>query len=155
MPLDGLMTLGYDVCHDRKNERFSWGALVATMDLKKGNTEFFSTFNRHINDTEMTSNLAVNIRKAIYQFMKINRCLPARILLYRDGLNDNQILHVVESEVRIIKQVLKELYKNHGHEDEVPFIYIVVKKRINTRVFSNDSYSRIADDANLQYFPEQ
>lgn len=47
VPISGLMTVGYDVCHDPKDKRASWGAMVATMDLKKRNNEFFSTVNRH------------------------------------------------------------------------------------------------------------
>lgn len=50
VPISGLMTVGYDVCHDPKDKRASWGALVATMDLKKRNNEFFSAVNRHENN---------------------------------------------------------------------------------------------------------
>lgn len=55
MPLTGLMTIGYDVCHDPKDKKASWGAVVATMDLKKKNCQFFSAVNRHTN-TEVNNN---------------------------------------------------------------------------------------------------
>lgn len=135
MPLDGLMTMGYDVCHDPQDKKYSWGALVATMDLKAHNTQFFSAVDRHSKDIEMSNNLKTHINRALTQYKDINQCLPKRILLYRDGVGDGQVSYVYENELVTIKEGLKEFYKNHGHDINVPFMYIIVSKRINTRIF--------------------
>lgn len=140
VPKSGLMTLGYDVCHDPKSKGASWGALVATMDLKKGNNQFFSAVDRHTKDAEMSNHLATNIGKAVNQYFEVNGCLPEGILLYRDGVGDGQIPYVAENELDVIKNTLKAIYSKAGSPDDfvVPFAYIVVTKRLNTRIFFNE-----------------
>lgn len=117
MPLTNLMTIGYDVCHDPKDKKASWGAVVATMDLKKRNCQFFSAVNRHTNNEvqknkyesfwirffnfsfitasfdlqEMSNFLSANIAKALQKFYEINGTLPSRILFFRDGVGDGQV----------------------------------------------------------------
>lgn len=133
------MTIGYDVCHDPKSKGASWGALVATMDLKKKNNQFFSAVDRHTKDSEMSNHLATNIGKAVKQYMEINGALPEGILLYRDGVGDGQIPYVVQNELNVIKETLKQIYVSSGHgEENVPFAYIIVTKRLNTRIFFNE-----------------
>lgn len=135
MPLSGLMTVGYDVCHDPKDKRASWGAVVATMDLKKRNGEFFSAVNRHENAEEMSKFLSANIAKAIETFYEINGSLPARILFFRDGVGEGQIEYVHTTELEAIRNKMKEVYYQHGIGDEVKFTFLVVTKRVNTRIF--------------------
>lgn len=128
------MTIGYDVCHDPKNKSLSWGALVATMDLKKNNNEFFTAVNRHKSGEELSNHLRENIAKAVKQFQMINGCFPEKILFFRDGVGDGQIDYVFEHEVTQIKESLKGIYEREGLP-EVPFLYIIVTKRVNTRIF--------------------
>lgn len=128
------MTCGYDVCHDTKKSDYSWGALVATMDIKAGNNQFFSAMNRHENGEELSNSLAINMGKAVLQFKQINGSLPSRILFYRDGVGDGQIAYVSQHEVENVKNALKKIYEQHG-QSEVRFLYIIVTKRINTRIF--------------------
>lgn len=130
------MTFGYDVCHDPKNKSLSWGALVATMDLKKANNQFFSAVNRHKNGEELSNDLKINITRALRQFMDINGCLPERILLFRDGVGDGQIAYVKEHEVASIESTIKSIYEQHNITN-VKFMYVVVTKRVNTRIFFN------------------
>ena len=58
--------------------------------------------------------------------------MPARIVIYRDGVGDGQIEFVRNEEISVIKDVLRACYK----EAPLPkFTYIIVSKRINTRFF--------------------
>lgn len=134
IPISGLMTVGYDVCHDPKNKSLSWGALVATMDLKKCNREFFTAVNRHANGEELSNYLMVNMGRAVQQFYEINGSLPERILFFRDGVGDSQIEYVVKHEVESLKTKLNEIYARQGSK-EVQLLYMVVTKRVNTRIF--------------------
>lgn len=129
------MTIGYDVCHDPQDKKFSWGAMVATMDLRARNAEFFSAVDRHSKDIEMSNNLKVNVVRALRQFLDINKCLPKRVILYRDGVGDGQIPYVVENELKMIQEALNDTYKSNGIQEGVPFMYMIVSKRINTRIF--------------------
>lgn len=134
MPISGLMTFGYDVCHDPRNKNLSWGAVVATMDLRKQNNQFFTAVNRHKNGEELSNDLKVNVTKAIKQFQEINQALPERILFFRDGVGDGQVAYVHEHEVGSIKTTLRAIYEQHGLP-EPPLMYMIVTKRVNTRIF--------------------
>ncbi|RVE43652.1 hypothetical protein evm_011692 [Chilo suppressalis] len=57
--------------------------------------------------------------------------LPNPILVYRDGVGDGQIPFVRDYEVAEIKKALNELYQGQ----EYKFAFIIVSKRINTRIF--------------------
>lgn len=128
------MTFGYDVCHDPKNKSLSWGALVATMDLRQANSEFFTAVNRHKSGEELSNDLCLNVAKALKQFQDLNRALPEKILFFRDGVGDGQIAYVHEHEVTQVKAILKKVYEQNGLP-EVPFLYMIVTKRVNTRIF--------------------
>lgn len=134
IPVSGLMTFGYDVCHDTSDKSKSWGALVATMDLKQSNSEFFTALNSHRNGEELSNHLAENVSKAVFQFQRLNGTLPERILFFRDGVGEGQIQYVHETEVNAVKNALKEIYERVG-KSEVPFLYMIVTKRVNTRIF--------------------
>lgn len=149
MPVNGLMTVGYDVCHDPKDKKISWGALVATMDLKKKNNEFFSAVNRHSSQEEMSNHLASNMAKAMNQFYEINGTLPEKILFFRDGVGEGQIQYVAQQELEVIRNKLKETYYHQGIVDDPKFTFMIVTKRVNTRLFfgeNNPEPGTVVDD---------
>lgn len=90
IPIAGLMTFGFDVCHDARDKKKSYGALVATLDLKRSN-KFFSAVSSHTNGEELTNEMVLNINKAIREYRDTHGTLPARLVFYRDGVGDGQI----------------------------------------------------------------
>lgn len=134
LPVNGLMTIGYDVCHDAQDKRKSYGALVATMDLKK-RVQFFSVASAHTNGEELSNQLTLNVRKALQEYRSINHTLPMRIVIYRDGVGDGQIHYVVEHELKRLMVELGEVYETAGIKDNFRMAFIIVSKRINTRLF--------------------
>jgi aubergine-like protein len=135
-PLSGLMTIGFDVCHDTRDKSKSYGALVASMDLKK-NVEFFSAVSAHKNGEELSNTLVMNVNKALLNYRSLYGCLPQRILFYRDGVGDGQIEYVHSHEVELLKKKLNEIYADAGQADALKFCFIIVNKRLNTRLFNN------------------
>ena len=91
LPLSGLMTIGFDVCHDSNDKSKSFGALVATMDLKKS-AKYFSAVSAHKNGEELSNELTINVTKALKEYRKLHGVLPSRILFYRDGVGEGQVL---------------------------------------------------------------
>ena len=87
IPLSGLMTIGFDVSHDTNDKSKSYGAFVASMDLKR-KVSFFSTVSEHRNGEECSNNIGVHMQKALMAWREENGSFPERILFYRDG---NQI----------------------------------------------------------------
>lgn len=132
------MTMGFDVCHDGKDKKRSYGALVATMDIKTS-PEFFSAVQPHSNGEELSNQLSLDIIKAIKQYRDMNNALPERICMFRDGVGEGQIEYVVEHELNAINEQLKEVYANAGVEGGPKFLFIIVSKRINTRLFANQA----------------
>lgn len=62
-------------------------------------------------------------------------------MFFRDGVGDGQMDYVASHEVAAIKAKINEIYIAQGGKlddnNEVQFIFIVVSKRVNTRIFFN------------------
>lgn len=133
MPLTKVMIIGYDVCHDTQDKSKSFGAMVATMDMKKS-YKYFSAVTAHTNGEELSNELGLNVIKALREFQRQEGDLPDRILMYRDGVGEGQTGYVHDHEVENIRAKLAEAY---GTIKPVKFCFIIVSKRINTRIFTN------------------
>ncbi|GAB0096383.1 PIWI [Sergentomyia squamirostris] len=138
IPMKRVMTVGFDVTFDANDKSKSYGAFVATMDLQETNT-YYSTVSQHKHGEEMSNFLLLNMIKALKQFVEIHREPPGRILFYRDGVGDGDLGHVMEYEV---KKLVQDLKKSYG--DKAPKLtFIIVSKRINTRLFRKVNGTRI------------
>ncbi|CRK90587.1 CLUMA_CG004289, isoform A [Clunio marinus] len=134
IPLDGIMTVGFDVTHDTNNRNMSYGAFVASMDLNKS-VKFFSTVNSHATGAEISPIIGSNMISALTQFKETHNSLPSQIFYYRDGVGDGQIEQVHSGEVKQIEKTLVEFYNKYGDDTKLRFCFIIVNKRINTRFF--------------------
>ncbi|KAH8412373.1 hypothetical protein KR009_001599 [Drosophila setifemur] len=136
LPLRGLMTVGFDVCHSSKNANKSFGALVATMDMKTS-CRYFSSVSEHMKGQELSDQMSLNMTYALKAYRDHHGTLPERILFFRDGVGDGQLYHVVNTEVKFLKAKLDEIYKSAGKAEGCRMAFIIVAKRINTRYFLN------------------
>lgn len=146
IPLNGLMTVGFDVTHDTRDRSKSYGAFVATMDLKRS-SRYFSAVESHANGEELSKNIGISLIKALHVYKSTHNSLPERILIYRDGVGDGQIKYVHEHEVLDLKSKIKTVY---GDAKTPMFCFIIVSKRINTRIFTktkmNPPVGTVVDD---------
>ncbi|EAT40579.1 AAEL007698-PA [Aedes aegypti] len=150
IPLNGLMTIGFDVCHDGKDKSKSFGAMVATLDHdNKGTPKFFSTVSQHTHGEEISNYLPINTVKALNEYRKEFGELPKRIIFYRDGVGEGQLHYVYEHEVKSIVEKLNQIYKSAGIDQDVLLTFFIVNKRINTRFFDHRQNPRpgtVVDD---------
>lgn len=51
--------------------------------------------------------------EALKEYLKCNNCLPSRIIVYRDGVGDGQLLSVVDFEVAQIKDSIRTLGEDY------------------------------------------
>lgn len=138
IPMKGVMTIGYDVCHDARDKSKSYGAMVATMDMTQ-KPAFFSTVNRHENGEELSNAVSMNIVKALQKFRERHNALPSKIIIYRDGVGDGQLHFVYEHEVKALVKKLEDIYLSAGKGGLCKVLFCVVSKRINTRIFKNQN----------------
>ncbi|OXU31859.1 hypothetical protein TSAR_014087, partial [Trichomalopsis sarcophagae] len=132
IPLKGLMVVGFDVCHDKNDRSKDVGAMVASLDPCFG--RYFSAVSSHSSGEELSNDLSVNLCKALDQYKYYNEALPNRIVIYRDGVGEGQVPFVVSHEVQQVKSKLEKIYDNPNN---IKLAYIIVTKKINTRLFAN------------------
>lgn len=136
LPLSGLMTVGFDVCHSSKNKNKSYGALVATMDIRLS-TRYYSSVTEHMKGQELSNQMSLSMTCALKAYREHHGTLPERILFYRDGVGEGQLHQVFNTEVKLLKDQLDKIYKSAGKEEGCRLGFVVVAKRINTRYFVN------------------
>merc|ERR1719348_863584 len=148
IPLKNTMVIGYDTYHDSLHKGKFVGAVVASMNSTF--TKYLSVANLHTNPAqELNDNMCPAIAKALRKYAEINGNLPARIIMYRDGVGDGQIPYVMEHEITAIQNCFRAAGLT---DDQLLFTYIIVSKRINTRFFkmtgkpSNPPSGTVVDD---------
>jgi len=135
MPLTDTMVIGYDTYHDTLQKGRSVGAVVASMNPSM--TKYLSVASLHSNPAqELNDNICPAISKALRKYNELNGNLPSRVIIYRDGVGDGQINYVVDHEVAAIMSCMA---KAGLQEDQVKFTYIIVNKKINTRIMGKDN----------------
>ncbi|XP_031829627.1 aubergine [Nomia melanderi] len=134
LPPINLMVVGFDVCHDPTDKSRDYGAMVASLD--KNLTRYFSAVTAHTSGEELSNEFSVNLAKALHCYRQLHQNLPSHIVIYRDGVGDGQIPYVYEHEVEQIKSKLAGIY---GDISVVKMAFVIVTKRINTRVFYNQN----------------
>uniref|UniRef100_A0A2H1V8Y3 SFRICE_015587 n=1 Tax=Spodoptera frugiperda TaxID=7108 RepID=A0A2H1V8Y3_SPOFR len=129
IPLQNILVVGYDVCHDTRSKQKSFGGYVASLDRHM--TRYYSAVNSHTSGEELSNHMGFNTASALKKYREVNGMLPHRIFIYRDGVGDGQIPYVHTHEVAEINKALRQLYG----PDEFKMAFTIVSKRINTRFF--------------------
>lgn len=134
--LKGVMAIGFDVTHNTKDRSKSYGAFVASMDLKES-VKFFSACAPHKDGAEISNNIALHLGGALKAFKTEHGTLPERIFFYRDGVGDGQIDYVYNNEIKDFLSKLTAIYQTQAGGKMPKLAYIIVNKRLNTRIFAN------------------
>lgn len=133
-PLKGTMTIGFDVTHDTRDRSRSFGAFIASMDLKE-KVQYYSGATAHRDGAEMSTNIELHMVQAMKQYKDLHGALPERVFFYRDGVGDGQIEYIHTQEVARLDEKLQGMYKKFGNGAAPKFTFIIVNKRLNTRIF--------------------
>ncbi|XP_075424811.1 piwi-like protein 1 isoform X1 [Ascaphus truei] len=130
IPLKQLMVVGIDCYHDNTAGRKSIAGFVAS--LNQGMTRWFSRCVIQDQKQEIVDGLKVCMQAALKAWFTWNNTLPARIIIYRDGVGDGQLKTLVNYEIAQFSDCIKSIGKDYSPKLTV----IVVKKRINARFFA-------------------
>nr|AGJ83331.1 piwi [Oncopeltus fasciatus] len=129
---DPSMVVGFDVCHDTSMKGKSHGALVASLDYYY--SHYYSAVSQHSFGEELSNDIATHMGHAVIRFREINKKLPSRIIIYRDGVGESNIPFVLKHEVERIKTRLKDIFPGWNAK----MVVVIVSKRIQTRIFENN-----------------
>ncbi len=148
MPFKDLMIVGIDIYHDASRKGSSFAGVVSSMnDL---GTRYYSLVKEQKQGQEVMDALRVAFIECLIKYWEINRRWPSDIVVYRDGVGDGQLeateKHECEQFLRVFSQVrngdqTSEVSKLQSKLSEMlpegynpGFVFIVVQKRINTRI---------------------
>lgn len=134
IPLDSLMVIGIDVSKDALSKETSVVGFVASTNASI--TKWYSHCILQRAGTSTVDCLKVCMLGALNQWQKYNRQLPARVIVYRDGVGDGQLKMVVEYEVPQLLSILNECSANSRRPK---LSMIVVRKKTLCRFFTEAS----------------
>ena len=147
------MVVGIDVYHDKSRKSGSVAGVVASINDPM--TRYYSTVAIQRQGQEITDALTVSFMDALIKYWETNHKWPRNIVVYRDGVSDGQMSMVQAHEVTQFLRTFRHINDASGipaenadrHQklgkilpsDYNPgFNFIVVQKRINTRIFKAD-----------------
>lgn len=133
IPIKNLMVIGYDSYHDSSKRGLSVGAICCSFNDRL--TQYYSRVTFQTSKQEMMDGLKINIVAALRHYQNVNKFVPDRIIVYRDGVGEGQLGSVKEFELEQIKSCFKEVGPNFSPR----LTFIVVNKRITTRIFSKEN----------------
>lgn len=127
------MVVGIDVFH-KKNSKSVLG-FCATTD--KNFAKYVSLPKVNAVGEEICSQLSECVYQACTQFANENGRLPARIIVFRDGVSDSQRTAVLEGEIPQFKRAFEKLRSEGKLTEDPKIVHLVVNKRINARFYTN------------------
>nr|AGA54121.1 piwi-like protein 4 [Rhinolophus ferrumequinum] len=130
IPLKSLMVVGIDVCKDAFNKGMAVVGFVASINPRI--TRWFSRCILQKTTTDVADCLKVFMIGALNKWYKHNHGLPARVIVYRDGVGDGQLKTLVEYEVPQLLSSVTEASSNVSSKLSV----IVVRKKCMPRFFT-------------------
>lgn len=125
------MVIGIDVYHsgeigpDRK--KASIVGFTASMDSRL--STFYSRVVKNPPGQELIKVLEPCINAALARFRAIAKADAEYVIVYRDGVGEGQVPHVLEYEVKAVREALE------ASNSAAKLCWLVVLKRVNTRIF--------------------
>ncbi|KAI1284926.1 Piwi-like protein 1 [Halotydeus destructor] len=130
IPAKKVMIVGYDTYHDSSQKNKSAGAFVCTLNPEQ--SKYYSRVSYHTSTDEMSAHFANNLTNGLQEYYKINKVLPDRVIIYRDGVSEGQIPHVFNFEVTQVRNALSAI----AQAEKIKLTFIIVTKRIGARFFA-------------------
>ncbi|XP_070820400.1 piwi-like protein 2 [Chaetodon trifascialis] len=129
VPLKHLMVVGVDVHHDTSRAHQSVMGFVASMNSSL--TRWYSRVTFQRPNEELIGGFRVCFLAALQKYYEMNHSLPEKIVVYRDGVSDSQLMMVEQYEIPQLRKSF-ENFPNY----EPKLVFIVVQKHVNTTLYS-------------------
>ena len=135
IPMPGLMFIGIDVFKD-KGTSGSVTAVVSTLNgqfSKYHSAVLFDKSGREGSAHKFEENLAAKIVDALERYHKTNNAWPAKVTIFRDGMNSGAYPQA-QKEARIISERVGRFFEEKG-APRPHLNVVVVQRRINAKFF--------------------
>ncbi|CAG9788648.1 unnamed protein product [Diatraea saccharalis] len=129
IPYKTAMIIGIDSYHDASRKKRSVCAFVASYNQTM--THWYSKAVFQERGQEIVDSLKSCLVDSLKHYLRTNGKLPDRIIIYRDGVGDGQLKLVKQYEI----PQLEVCFSLVGVTYKPTLTYVVVQKRINTRIF--------------------
>lgn len=134
IPLKNTMICGMDTYHEVKGNSVS--GFVAS--LNPTFTRWYSKAVIQNKKEELVNAVTASLRMALDAYKTMNGQLPDRIIIFRDGVGDGQLQFVEHYELPQLKTACQQISSDYRPQ----ISYIVVQKRINTKLFEVNSFEK-------------
>ncbi|CAC5386882.1 AUB [Mytilus coruscus] len=124
---NGLMIVGIDVFHDKKNNK-SYAGVVCS--LNKECTRYYSSVTPQLSGQELIDGIYAKFAEGLKKYHGVNGYLPGNIVVYRDGVGDGQLDMVMQHEVKQMQDCTKDFYP------DVPLDFFLVSQSVCVRGLS-------------------
>ncbi|KAI5638036.1 piwi domain-containing protein [Phthorimaea operculella] len=129
IPFKTAMIVGIDSYHDAARKSRSVCSFIASYNQSM--TQWYSRAIFQERGQEVVDGLKSCLVDALTHYLRTNGKLPDRVIMYRDGVGDGQLNTIKQYEIpqmQVCFSLMEATYKP-------TLTYIVVQKRINTRIF--------------------
>jgi len=127
--IGNVMVLGVDVFHDPSRRGSSIAGVVSSTNMTM--SRWFSSTVFQAPGQELVDCLKIAFVKALKKYYEMNHIWPDKIMVFRDGVSDSQLSLSATYEA----EQFKDSFHHIGEKYNPGFGFIVVQKRINTRIF--------------------
>ncbi|CAF1131387.1 unnamed protein product [Adineta steineri] len=132
IPSKTLMIIGIDTYRDSQSRSSQMVGFVASINPTC--TRYYSRVIEQRSNKDLVTGLKSCMQDALQKYHQVNGALPAKIIIYRDGVNDFQLLDVIENELPALNELCMKAQE--GYDPKLGMI--VVKKRGSARFFARD-----------------
>ncbi len=87
------------------------------------------------------------VKELLTRFYRYNGFKPTRIVLYRHGVSEDQFVHVLQNELRSVREACTMF--ESGYQPGITFI--TVQRRHHTRLFAVDKKDHFGKAGNMSW----
>ncbi|GAB6030356.1 Piwi-like protein 1, variant 2 [Chamberlinius hualienensis] len=128
LPMENCMVVGFDSYRDSSSKNRMAAAMCCS--LNKSLTKYHSRVLIASSEEDMVDGLVANFAGSMNHYKKVNGQFPNRVIFYRSGGSEGQLITIRDTEVVRLVNTFTEL----GVKDP-KFAFVVVTKKHNTRIF--------------------
>jgi len=127
--IGNVMVLGVDVFHDPARRGSSIAGVVSSTNSTM--SKWYSSTVFQTPGQELIDCLKIAFVKALKKYFEANHIWPDKVIVFRDGVGDSQLALSATYEAN----QFKDAFGHIGEKFCPGFAFVVVQKRINTRIF--------------------